>query len=160
VEGVVHELNPELPVFNVNPLKVTMKFGTILEHVAAVFAGSFGVLAMLLAAVGIYGVVAYTTRQRTREIGIRMALGAQKGQIYQMVLRQAFVLTLAGLFLGTAVSLMITRFLRSQLYGVSDTDALTFGAVAMLLSAVSLLACHIPAHRATKIEPNIALRCE
>jgi predicted permease len=160
VEGVVHELNPELPVFNVNPLKVTMKFGTILEHVAAVFAGSFGVLAMLLAAVGIYGVVAYTTRQRTREIGIRMALGAQKGQIYQLVLRQAFVLTLAGLFLGTAVSLMITRFLRSQLYGVSDTDALTFVGVALLLSLISLLACHIPAHRATKIEPNIALRCE
>ncbi len=160
VERAVHELNPELPVFNVNPLKVTMKLGSILEHVAAVFAGSFGLLAMLLAAVGIYGVVAYTTRQRTREIGIRMALGAQKGQIYQLVLRQAFVLTLAGLVIGTAVSLVLTSLLRNQLYGVSSADAFTFAAVALLLSAVSLLACHIPAHRATKIEPNVALRCE
>ncbi|HKN23650.1 MAG TPA: ABC transporter permease [Candidatus Acidoferrum sp.] len=160
VEQAVHELNPELPVFNVNPLKVTMKLGSILERVAAVFAGSFGFLAMLLAAVGIYGVVAYTTRQRTREIGIRMALGAQKGQIYQLVLRQAFVLTLAGLVIGTAVSLVLTSLLRNQLYGVSSADAFTFAAVALLLSAVSLLACHIPAHRATKIEPNVALRCE
>jgi predicted permease len=160
VEQAVHELNPELPVFNVNPLKVTMKLGTILERVAAVFAGSFGFLAMLLAAVGIYGVVAYTTRQRTREIGIRMALGAQKGQIYQLVLKQAFVLTLAGLVIGTAVSLVLTSLLRNQLYGVSSADAFTFAAVALLLSAVSLLACHIPAHRATKIEPNVALRCE
>ena len=147
-------------MFNVNPLKVTMQFGTILEHVAAAFAGSFGFLAMLLAAVGIYGVVAYTTRQRTREIGIRMALGAQKRQIYQLVLRQGFLLTLAGLFIGVALSLVLTRFLRSRLYGVSDTDAVTFAAVVLLLSAISLLACHIPAYRATKIEPNIALRCE
>src|SRR5208283_4663109 len=160
VEQAVHELNPELPLFNVNPLTVTMKFGTIFEHVAATFAGSFGFLAMLLAAVGIYGVVAYTTRQRTREIGIRMALGAQKGQIYQLVLKQAFVLTLAGLVIGTAVSLVLTSLLRNQLYGVSSADAFTFAAVALLLSAVSLLACHIPAHRATKIEPNVALRCE
>jgi predicted permease len=160
VEQSVHELNPELPLFNVNPLKVTMQFGTILEHVAAAFAGSFGFLAMLLAAVGIYGVVAYTTRQRTREIGIRMALGAQKRQIYQLVLRQGFLLTLAGLFIGIAVSRVLTRFLRSRLYGVSDTDAVTFAAAVLLLSAISLLACHIPAYRATKIEPNIALRCE
>ena len=160
VEQAVHELNPELPLFNVNPLTVTMRFGTILEHVAAVFAGSFGFLAMLLAAVGIYGVVAYTTRQRTREIGIRMALGAQKSQIYKLVLQQALVLTFLGLFIGIGFSLLLTRLLRSQLYGVSGTDALTFSAVALLLATVSLLACHIPAHRATKIEPNIALRCE
>jgi predicted permease len=160
VEQAVHELNPELPVFNVNPLKVTMRFGTILESVAAAFAGAFGVLAMLLAAVGIYGVVAYTTRQRTREIGIRMALGAQKSQIYQLVLRQGFLLTIAGLAIGVALSVVLSRFLRSRLYGVSDTDALTYISVALLLSAVSLLACHIPARRATKIEPNIALRYE
>ena len=160
VEQAVHELNPELPVFNVNPLKVTMRFGTILESVAATFAGAFGFLAMLLAAVGIYGVVAYTTRQRTREIGIRMALGAQKRQIYQLVLRQGFLLTVAGLAIGIALSMVLTRFLRSRLYGVSDTDTFTYISVALLISAISLLACHIPALRATKIEPNIALRCE
>lgn len=160
LEQAIHELNPELPVFNVNPLKVTMRFGTILESVAATFAGAFGFLAMLLAAVGIYGVVAYTTRQRTREIGIRMALGAQKNQIYHLVLRQGFLLTAAGLTIGVAISMVLTRFLRSRLYGISDTDALTYISVGLLLSAISLLACHIPAQRATKIEPNVALRYE
>src|SRR5208283_3050889 len=160
VEQAVHELNPELPVFNVNPLKVTMKLGTILERVAAVFAGSFGFLAMLLAAVGIYGVVAYTTRQRTREIGIRMALGAEKVQIYRLVLGQGLRLMLAGLVVGMALSLAVTRLLKSKLYAVGSTDALTFASVAVLLSVVTLIACHIPARRATGIEPTVALRCE
>ena len=160
VEQAVHELNPELPLFNVNPLTVTMKFGTIFEHVAATFAGSFGLLAMLLAAVGIYGVVAYTTRQRTREIGIRMALGAEKVQIYRLVLGQGLRLMLAGLVVGMALSLAVTRLLKSKLYAVGSTDALTFASVAVLLSVVTLIACHIPARRATGIEPTVALRCE
>src|SRR5271167_2830003 len=109
VEQAVHELNPELPLFNVNPLKVTMQFGTIFGRVAATFAGSFGLLAMLLAAVGIYGVVAYSTRQRAREIGIRMALGAERGGIYSLVLGQGFRLTLAGLVVGTALAVAFTR---------------------------------------------------
>ena len=160
VEQVVHQLNPELPLFNVNPLATTMRLGTILDRVAATFAGSFGFLAMLLAAVGIYGVVAYTTRQRTREIGIRMALGAEKLQIYRLVLRQGLRLTLSGLVVGTALSLAFTRFLKSRLFGVSETDALTFASVGLLLAAVALLACHIPARRATKVEPTLALRAE
>ena len=126
VEQAVHELNPELPLFNMNPLTATMKFGTIFEHVAATFAGSFGLLAMLLAAVGIYGVVAYTTRQRTREIGIRMALGAEKVQIYKLVLGQGLRLTLAGLVVGMALSLAVTRLLNSKLYAVGSTDAQRF----------------------------------
>ena len=146
VEQAVHELNPELPLFNMNPLTATMKFGTIFEHVAATFAGSFGLLAMLLAAVGIYGVVAYTTRQRTREIGIRMALGAEKVQIYKLVLGQGLRLTLAGLVVGMALSLAVTRLLNSKLYAVGSTDALTFASVAVLLSVVTLIACHIPWH--------------
>ncbi len=160
VEQAVHEMNPEMPLFNVNPLTVTMKFGTIFEQVAATFAGSFGLLAMLLAAVGIYGVVAYTTRQRTREIGIRMALGAEKVQIYKLVLGQGLRLTLAGLVVGTGLSLAVARLLKSKLYAVGSTDALTFVSVAVLLSVVTLIACHIPARRATNIEPTIALRCE
>ena len=160
VEQAVHELNPELPLFNVNPLTVTMKFGTIFEHVAATFAGSFGLLAMLLAAVGIYGVVAYTTRQRTREIGIRMALGAEKVQIYKLVLGQGLRLMLAGLVVGMALSVAVTRLLKSKLYAVGSTDALTFANVAVLLSVVTLIACHFPARRATSIEPTVALRCE
>jgi predicted permease len=160
VEQAVHQLNPELPVFNVNPLTDTMRMGTIFGRVAATFASSFGFLAMLLATVGIYGVVAYTTRQRTREIGIRMALGAGTGNIYRLVLRQGLQLTLAGLLVGTVLSLVATRFLKSQLYGVSESDVLTFSTVGLLLGAVAVLACHIPARRAAKTEPTQALRCE
>ena len=160
VERAVHELNPDLPLFDVHPLTVTMRLGSIFQRVAATFASSFGLLALLLAAVGIYGVVAYSTRQRTREIGIRMALGADKRQIFTLVLRQGFRLVLMGLAAGTALSLVLTRFLTSQLYGVSAMDPLTFATVAALLSAVTLAACYIPARRATKIEPTVALRCE
>src|SRR5215467_14171488 len=160
VEQTIHQLNKELPLFNVNPLSVTMQLGTLFGRVAATFAGSFGFLAMLLAAVGIYGVVAYTTRQRTREIGIRMALGAERGGIYRLALGQGFRLTLAGLFVGTALALAFTRLLKAQLFGVSETDAITFASVGLLLAVVALLACHIPARRATRVDPMVALRYE
>jgi len=160
VEETIHQLNPELPLFNVNPLSVTMQLGTLFGRVAATFAGSFGLLAMLLAAVGVYGVVAYTTRQRTREIGIRMALGAEKGGIYRFVLGQGFRLTLAGLVVGTVLGLAFTRLLKAQLFGVSETDAITFASVGLLLAVVALLACHIPARRATRVDPMVALRYE
>jgi ABC-type antimicrobial peptide transport system permease subunit len=114
----------------------------------------------LLAAVGIYGVVAYTTRQRTREIGIRMALGAEKGDIFRLVLGQGLRLALTGLTIGVALSFLLTRFLKSALYGIGATDALTFTAVALALTVVTLAACYIPARRATKVEPTVALRCE
>jgi putative ABC transport system permease protein len=135
VEKTIHQLNRELPLFNVNPLSVTMQLGTLFGRVAATFAGSFGLLAMLLAAVGIYGVVAYSTRQRAREIGIRMALGAEKGGIYRLVLGQGFRLTLAGLVVGTALAVAFTRLLKAQLFGVSETDAITFASVGRCRSA-------------------------
>ena len=160
VERAVRELNSELPVFNVHPMKVTMRMGSIFQRVAATFASCFGFLALLLATVGIYGVVAYTTRQRTREIGIRMALGAEKGDIFRLVLRQGFYLAAVGLGVGIAVSFGVTRFIKSALYGVGATDAVTFAAVALTLIAVTLAACYIPARRATKVEPTAALRCE
>lgn len=160
VEQAVHQLNPELPLFNVNPLTETIRLGTIFGRIATTFASAFGIVAMLLAAIGIYGVVAYTTRQRTREIGIRMALGAGTGNIYRLVLHQGFQLTLAGLLIGTALSLVVTRFLKAQLFGVSESDVVTFGTVGLLLAAVAILACHIPARRAAKTEPTEALRCE
>src|SRR6516162_4235109 len=160
VEETIHQLNPELPLFNVNPLSVTMQLGTLFGRVAATFASSFGLLAMLLAAVGIYGVVAYTTRQRTREIGIRVALGAEKGGIYRLALGQGFRLTLAGLVVGTALGLAFTRLLKAQLFGVSETDAITFASVGLLVAVVALLACHIPARRARRVDPMVALRHE
>jgi predicted permease len=160
VEETIHQLNPELPLFNVNPLSVTMQLGTVFGRVAATFAGSFGLLAMLLAAVGIYGVVAYTTRQRTREIGIRRALGAEKEGIYRLVLGQGFRLTLAGLVVGTALGLAFTRVLKAQLFGVSETDAITFASSGLLVAVVALVACHIPARRAARVDPTVALRHE
>ncbi len=160
VERAVHELNPDLPLFDVNPMTVTMQFGALFQRIAATFAGSYGLLAMLLAAVGIYGVVAYTTRQRTREIGIRMALGAEKGDIFRLVLGQGLRLALTGLTIGVALSFLLTRFLKSALYGIGATDALTFTAVALALTFVTLAACYVPARRATKVEPTVALRCE
>jgi predicted permease len=160
VEETIHQLNPELPLFNVNPLSVTMQLGTLFGRVAATFAASFGFLAMVLAAVGVYGVVAYTTRQRAREVGIRMALGAEKGDIYRLVLGQGFRLTLAGLVVGTALGLAFTRLLKAQLFGVRETDAITFASVGLLLAVVALLACHIPARRATRVDPMVALRYE
>jgi len=114
----------------------------------------------LLAAVGIYGVVAYATRQRTREIGIRMAMGAERHAIYRLILREGFALISSGLAVGTLLALAFTRLLRSRLYGVSETDPLTFVSVGLVLSAVALLACHVPARRATKVEPTVALRAE
>jgi len=160
VEKTVHELNADLPVFNVTTLKSSMQLGSIFERIAGTFVGAFGLLALVLAAVGIYGVVAYTTHQRTHEIGIRMALGAKRGDVFRLVLGQGLRLTLIGLAVGLAASLAVTRFLRGQLFGVTATDPLTFASVAGLLGIVALFACYIPARRATKVDPMVALRYE
>jgi predicted permease len=160
VEKTIHELNPELPIFQVRTLQAQMEFASMNERIAGTFVGSFGLLALVLAAVGIYGVIAYTTRQRTREIGIRMALGAQRAQVLRLVLNQGLRLTFIGLALGLALALALTRFLGSLLFGVAPTDALTFAGVAVLLSLVALAACFLPARRATRVDPMVVLRYE
>jgi len=160
VERAIHDLNPDLPVFNVDSLRTSMQMGSLFERIVVTFAGSFGLLALALAAVGVYGVVSYSTRQRTHEIGIRIALGAERADILRLVLRHGLRMTLAGLGVGVAVSLAVTRFLRTQLLGVAPTDVLTYASVALLLSVVALVACYIPARRATKVQPLVALRCE
>jgi predicted permease len=160
IEQAIHSLNSNLPLYNVTTLKENMQLGSVFERLAVTFAGSFGLLALILAAVGIYGVVAYTTRQRTHEIGIRIALGAGKGAILRQVLQQGLILTVAGLALGLAASLILTRFLRTVLFGVGTTDLLTFASVAVLLSAVAAFACYLPARLAAAIDPVQALRTE
>jgi predicted permease len=160
VERTVGELNSDLPLFNVTTLKANMQMGSIFERIAVVLAGSFGLLALILANVGIYGVVAYTTKQRTHEIGIRMALGAGKGTIFRQVLKQGLRLTVAGLAIGLAASFVLTRFLRSMFVGVGATDLPILATAAVALLLVALVACFVPARRAASIEPMQALRAE
>ena len=159
-ERAVHELNGALPLFGVTTLQSSMQFGSIFERLGGTFAGTFGLLAVVIAAVGIYGVLAYTTRQRTREMAIRMALGAQRAQVFRLVLGQGLRLTLSGLGVGIALSLALTRYFKSELYGVTTSDPSTYAVVTFLLCLVSAAACYIPARRATRVDPMVALRYE
>ena len=160
VEKTVHDLDADLPVFGVTTLRSSMQIGSVFERLAGIFASTFGLLALALAAVGIYGVISYATRQRTHEIAIRLALGAQRAQVLRLVVGQGLLLTFAGLAVGIAISLALTRYLRSVLFGVATSDLWTYAAVTFLLCLVSLIACYIPARRATKVDPMVALRYE
>ncbi len=160
VRREVRAFDPGLAFFKTTTLKddLLASIGTPRMH--AVLISLFGAVALVLAAVGLYGVIAYSVAHRTREIGIRMALGAQAGDVLKLVMREGGTLIAVGLSIGMAAAWGATRLIAGHLYGVSPTDPLTFAAIALLLIIVTLLACWIPARRATKVDPMIALRYE
>ena len=154
------KLDPGLTIYVAKTLEEHMDIPLFPARMAASALGSFGILALILAAVGIYGVMCYVVVGRTREIGLRMALGAQTGNIRRLILRQGMLLAGIGALIGLAVSFGATRLLGSLLYGVSAVDLTTFAVVTFLLGTVALLACWFPAHRATRVDPMVALRAE
>jgi predicted permease len=158
VEKTTRALLPDLALYDITTLAARLEIATTGERIAGTFVGAFGVLALILGAVGIYGVVAYITRQRTHEIGIRMALGAQRNHVLRLVLIHGLRLIGAGLAIGLALSLVLTRFIAALMFDVSPTDPLTLGAVSLLLSSVAVVACVIPARRAMQVDPMVALR--
>jgi predicted permease len=160
LDKTIHEMNANVGLFDITTLELRNQFASFGQHIAGTFVGAFGLLALVLAAVGIYGVTAYTTRQRTHEIGIRVTLGASKKDVFRLVLGHGVRLMLTGVAVGLVLSFALTRFLSSLLLGVTSTDALTFLSVALLLCAVALFACFIPARRAMRVDPMVALRYE
>jgi len=158
----IHTLDPNLPVYDVLTMEEALGGGNgfFLLNLGAGFAGTLGGLGLVLALVGVYGVVSYAASRRTHEIGIRMALGADRSRILGMVLRQGFGLALAGICVGMVVALGLARFLANLLFGIRPSDPITFAGVALLLVGISMLACYLPARRATRVDPLVALRYE
>jgi predicted permease len=156
----IQGLDGDLPVFEVYSMEQRLYEALARRRFSMVLLGIFAVIALSLAAIGIYGVISYSVSQRTHEIGIRMALGAQPGNILKLVLGQALILVAAGIAIGLSGALILTRVLASLLYGVSNTDRLTFLLTPLLLAGIAMLASYLPARRAAKINPMVALRYE
>jgi putative ABC transport system permease protein len=160
IVGLVRQLDPELAGANIRTMDEVVSNSVAERRLTVLLLTIFAAAALLLAAVGIYGVIAYSVTQRTQEIGIRMALGAQRGDVLRMVVRQALVLAVAGIVIGGVGALLLTRLMEGLLYRVKPADPVTFAVVSGILAAVALLASYIPGRRATRVDPVIALRAE
>ncbi|MBA3320532.1 MAG: ABC transporter permease [Pyrinomonadaceae bacterium] len=160
VRGAVLAIDKNQPVYDIKTMDDTLSASIANSRLVVLLFGVFALFALLLATVGIYGVISYSVAQHTHEIGIRMALGAQRTDVLRLVVEQGMKLTLLGVVAGITAALVLTRVMASLLYGVSPTDPLVFAGVGLLLTIVALLACYIPARRASKVDPMVALRYE
>jgi putative ABC transport system permease protein len=160
VRGQFRELDPNLPLFAVRTLEEVIALNLARQRFAIALLGAFAALGLLLAAIGVYGVMAYSVSRRTREMGIRMALGARSGDVQRMVLREGLKLTLIGVAIGLLAALALTQLMKNLLYGVGAADPLTFAGVPLVLAVVAMIACWVPARRAAKTDPMTALRQE
>ena len=153
-------MDANIPVFHVATLEERIEGSSASTRSLAMLLALFAVLALLLSSLGIYSVISYGVARRTNEIGVRIALGAQQGDVLKLILSQGLRLAVLGVGIGIAGSLALTRLISSLLFGVSTTDPVTFGGVALLLSIVALMACYLPARRAMRVDPMVALRYE
>jgi putative ABC transport system permease protein len=160
VREQVQSLDPTLPVYGAQTLDETVSASLSQRRFSMEMVGLFALTALLLAGLGIYGVISYVVSERTHEIGIRLALGARRRNILHIVLRHGLGLAIAGAAVGLICALIVSHLMASLLYGVRPTDPLTFAGVALLFIGVALVACYVPARRAMKVDPMVALRCE
>jgi putative ABC transport system permease protein len=160
VRSAVWAVDNDEPIYGTESMDDLIRRSGANRRVETLLLTSFGLLAMALAAIGIYGVVSETVNQRSREIGLRMALGAQAGDVLRMVLRRSLALTLGGIVVGTAAGFYLVRYLQSLLFGIEPRDAVAAGTAGVLLLAVALVAGYLPARRAARIDPVVTLRCE
>ena len=160
VRSQVMALDPDLPVYSVRTMDQILSRSVAQPRFNSLGLGVFAAIALLLAMIGVYGVISYSVAQRTHEIGVRMALGARASDVLKLVLRNGLIMTFTGIAAGVLASLALTRLMSSLLFGVSATDPVTFACVSLILAAVAMLACYVPARRATKVDPMEALRYE
>jgi ABC-type antimicrobial peptide transport system permease subunit len=160
IRRVMQQLDSNIPMYNVRTLEAQADQSLLNERLVATLSTAFGLLATLLAVIGLYGVMGFTVARRTREIGVRMALGAVPGDVVWLVMREVIVLVGSGVVLGLAAAWGLSRLVSSQLYGVTANDPVTMAAAAAVLAAVALLAGYVPARRATRVNPVLALRYE
>jgi putative ABC transport system permease protein len=160
VRNAVLEIDKEQPITNLRTMETAIANSVTQQRLNMILLGIFGVLALVLAAVGIYGVLAYTVTQRTHEIGIRLALGASRGEVVKLVVGQGMLLALGGVSIGLVGAFFATRLMGTLLFGVTPTDLTTFGGIALLLLMIAFFACCLPAYRATRVDPMVALRSE
>jgi ABC-type antimicrobial peptide transport system permease subunit len=160
VRSAIWEIDNDLPVSRVQSMESVRAAAIATQRFNLILMGLFACLALALAVTGVYGVTAYSVAQRTREIGVRMALGAQATDVVRLVLTQSLKLIIGGIVTGVISALALTRLMTNLLFGISPSDPLTFAAISLLLTGVALVACFVPARRATRVDPLVALRYE